>query len=189
MSRHLVSLWDLPSDGRNFHLDDQEIWLEPIQRFHMECRIDDPLQANIRVLPAENGCLVRGSLTGGVILPCNLCAEDTHVSLAQSFQEYEEIPDQPSPQRKTLNHGKKQDDNPEESGLVVWEHNSPMLDLAALCWEEFLLALPFNPICKSGCKGLCPKCGANLNHGPCGCQQTGSDERLASLRGLIIKGK
>ena len=187
MSRHLVSLWDLPTDGRSFHLDDQEIWLESIKKFHMDCRINEPLQADIHVLPADNGCLVRGDLTGSVILPCNLCAEDTRVSLAQNFQEYEEIPEQPLPQRKVLNHQKKQDATPEESSLIIWEQNSPMLDLDALCWEEFILALPFNPICRSGCKGLCPKCGANLNQGPCGCSHEGSDDRMASLRQLIIK--
>lgn len=36
--------------------------------------------------------------------------------------------------------------------------------------QEIILDYPLKPICKSGCKGLCPKCGKNLNQGPCGCQ-------------------
>ena len=64
-----------------------------------------------------------------------------------------------------------------------------LLDLAAVCWEEFVLALPPTPLCQEGCKGLCARCGANLNAGPCGCPPEEGDPRLAVLRGLVRRGK
>jgi uncharacterized protein len=37
--------------------------------------------------------------------------------------------------------------------------------------EQVLLEVPMKPLCRPGCKGLCTFCGANLNNGPCGCEQ------------------
>ncbi len=36
--------------------------------------------------------------------------------------------------------------------------------------ELILLELPDYPLCGESCLGLCPRCGANLNNGPCGCE-------------------
>lgn len=58
------------------------------------------------------------------------------------------------------------------------------LDLAALVWEDILLALPTKFLCRADCKGLCPACGKNLNDGSCGCQKP-IDPRLAVLRQLL----
>lgn len=49
--------------------------------------------------------------------------------------------------------------------------------------ECIILSLPCNPLCDEGCKGLCPRCGADLNKGDCGCKP-GGDARWAGLDGL-----
>ncbi|MCM8789515.1 MAG: DUF177 domain-containing protein [Candidatus Omnitrophica bacterium] len=36
--------------------------------------------------------------------------------------------------------------------------------------EELMLDYPIKPLCKPDCKGLCPKCGENLNQRKCKCQ-------------------
>ena len=37
--------------------------------------------------------------------------------------------------------------------------------------ELIMIELPFLPLCKAECKGLCSQCGANLNLGVCACSQ------------------
>jgi len=44
------------------------------------------------------------------------------------------------------------------------------LDVTEDVRTELLLALPMNLLCSPECKGLCPQCGANLNHGGCACR-------------------
>jgi uncharacterized protein len=44
---------------------------------------------------------------------------------------------------------------------------SGYIDLAPLTRDYLLLELPIKPICRPGCKGLCPYCGANLNETAC----------------------
>ena len=62
-----------------------------------------------------------------------------------------------------------------------WTLDGTALDLGRLCREFVLLNLPLKPVCRPDCKGLCPQCGANRNHGDCDCRATSIDPRLASL--------
>jgi uncharacterized protein len=48
-------------------------------------------------------------------------------------------------------------------------HDGRQLDLREEAREALLLELPITPHCREDCRGLCPRCGADLNDGPCGC--------------------
>ncbi|MDR1778137.1 MAG: YceD family protein [Desulfovibrio sp.] len=196
----------LPPQGAGFILDEQALWLERIAAFGMDCAVTGPLRAELTVLPAGiraesvfggagkgragkggatrdfghpgdedaeeavGGCLVRGRLTGEVVLPCKRCAEDARVSISADFEEFE-----------PLGSGSLA-----EESRIFLEDGQPVLDLDALCWEEFLLALPESPLCRPDCKGVCPGCGTNLNEGRCACAEPAPDPRLAVLRAIRI---
>jgi uncharacterized metal-binding protein YceD (DUF177 family) len=44
-----------------------------------------------------------------------------------------------------------------------------VIDLAPAVWEELVIAAPSKYTCREDCKGLCNRCGANLNEGACAC--------------------
>jgi uncharacterized protein len=50
--------------------------------------------------------------------------------------------------------------------------------------EQVLLSLPARSLCRPDCKGLCPRCGRNLNTEPCACEDTPSDPGWTALSGL-----
>ena len=50
-----------------------------------------------------------------------------------------------------------------------WAENPEVLDVSADVREDLLLEIPGFPLCGTGCKGLCSRCGQDLNEGPCGC--------------------
>lgn len=58
------------------------------------------------------------------------------------------------------------------------------VDAGDLARTAFILGMDTRCLCSEDCKGLCPRCGANLNDGPCGCKQEG-DPRLAVLAKLL----
>lgn len=60
-------------------------------------------------------------------------------------------------------------------------------DLTPDIREAILLRFPNYPVCKSSCRGLCPRCGANLNRGTCGCGSAPGEGRWGALDGLQIK--
>jgi uncharacterized protein len=49
------------------------------------------------------------------------------------------------------------------------EKDQQVIDLGPDIREEIILDYPIQPLCAVNCKGLCPKCGANLNSGKCNC--------------------
>jgi uncharacterized protein len=59
-----------------------------------------------------------------------------------------------------------------------------MLDLQPLVRDALMLELPLAPVCSDSCKGLCPRCGADLNDGPCDCDDAPADPRWAALGSL-----
>lgn len=59
------------------------------------------------------------------------------------------------------------------------------IDLTDVIQRSILENLPMKVVCKEECKGLCPKCGKNLNEGDCDCSDTQFDPRLESLRTLF----
>ena len=59
-------------------------------------------------------------------------------------------------------------------------------DLEDIVRTVFVLNLDSKLLCKEDCKGLCCRCGKNLNEGPCNCQKE-PDPRFAALKQLLEK--
>ncbi len=59
------------------------------------------------------------------------------------------------------------------------------LNLDELVYSEVLLSLPMKHLCHDDCKGICIKCGKNLNDGDCGCVKKEIDPRLQALADLL----
>jgi len=49
---------------------------------------------------------------------------------------------------------------------------NPIIELDEDIREDIILDYPIKPLCKDNCRGLCPKCGKNLNEGGCSCAVT-----------------
>lgn len=67
---------------------------------------------------------------------------------------------------------------------LVW-YEGDDVDVSPLLHERLLLTLPTLPLCRDDCRGLCGRCGTDLNLGPCDCPALDvGDPRLAVLRAL-----
>ena len=62
-------------------------------------------------------------------------------------------------------------------------------DLTDELRECIILSFPSNPLCSEDCKGLCPRCGADLNKGKCSCKPHGGDVRWGGLDALATVGQ
>jgi uncharacterized protein len=63
------------------------------------------------------------------------------------------------------------------------------LQLEDVLREQVLLAVPLKLVCREQCRGICPRCGQNLNAGQCSCSEPVSDNRWAALKDLREKLK
>jgi uncharacterized protein len=71
------------------------------------------------------------------------------------------------------------DDDPDVFPLEGGQ--ASVIDLRQAVREQWLLEVPTFSVCRPDCKGLCPKCGSDLNAGACGCAPD-TDARWESLR-------
>lgn len=74
--------------------------------------------------------------------------------------------------------------NGESDEIVLLEDGK--VDVGDLARTAFILGMDSKTLCSEDCKGLCPRCGADLNLGPCSCQKE-PDPRLAALATLLDK--
>lgn len=134
-----------------------------------------PVEAEVRLVKTGMGVAVWGRFRCTVHLPCSRCLEPFPLPLGESFEV------------QYLSSGAMgHEEESELSGadLDVLPLAEDRIDLAALLRENLFLSLPVQPLCAEGCRGLCPRCGANLNAGPCGCPTGRPDPRLQALAKL-----
>ena len=76
--------------------------------------------------------------------------------------------------------------NEENEDEWVFPLEGDAADLEEIVRTVFVLNMDSQLLCKPDCKGMCCRCGTNLNEGPCSCQKE-LDPRFAALRQLLDK--
>lgn len=127
----------------------------------------DFVRGTIQVIRVQGGLLVQGTVESQLLLECVRCLEPFVFPTVLELEETFRLPGA-SPRPGTCAVG---DDG--------W------LDLTPLLREQCWLAIPMKPLCHPDCRGLCPRCGVNLNFESCACKDVKIDPRLASLKELL----
>lgn len=125
----------------------------------------DSLHGVVHLSRNSRGILVEGQLATRFPTECARCLDETLVAVDMDFEELYIYPAEPG------------------APFVVTEDGN--LDLAPLIREEAIISVPQTALCRPDCAGLCPTCGANLNDGPCDCNQEPIDPRFAALQKLL----
>ncbi len=156
-----------------------ELLLNPGSRLPFRCelstdRLDFPAVLSYTAAPVGEGFIVnnagaltlRGTLSAAMRCVCDRCAAefDREVSYPLDIPLASELQDEENPDYFLL--------------------EGDELDLEELLETVFILNMDTRFLCRDDCKGLCSRCGKNLNEGPCDCR-TESDPRLAVLEQLL----
>jgi DUF177 domain-containing protein len=108
---------------------------------------------------------------------CGRCIEDYSFTLDKQF-EFVLTPDPTKIDRRA------EELHRDDLGLSYY--SSDEIDLEPLIAEQVMLALPTRPLCSDNCRGLCGRCGANLNKESCACVAASGDPRMAVFRSLKV---
>lgn len=127
------------------------------------------------VLKGAASTVVRGHLTGDSEIACDRCLEPITRDLDIEFED-EFI------SKDAFLVDKEKELAPED--LIANEFDGKHIDLYETVREQILLDVPQQVFCEEDCKGLCQKCGANLNLIDCKCEKTEIDPRWAALKNL-----
>jgi uncharacterized protein len=132
-----------------------------------------------------------GEFRGEVTVACSRCVEPVKLPIEEklrvTFMPRHEVPGEDGEDGGDPRGGAEADEGAEvaDEDLDLFPYDGELVDLEPLFREQFVLAVPFAPLCREDCKGLCPQCGIDRNTGTCSCEPP-IDPRLAGLKGLKL---
>ncbi len=154
-------IYNKPIIKRTMIIEVSQQLKEPVGS-HRHYRISEtgapPIYGEVSLLRTDRGILVSGTLNITLQAVCSRCLS-------------------PFDQPVTMKIEEEYLSKAEEGAFTIDEHRE--IDLSEAVRQYALLALPMKPLCREDCAGLCPRCGHNLNLGPCDCPTSDLDPRFA----------
>ncbi|MGD2269055.1 MAG: DUF177 domain-containing protein [Desulfobacterales bacterium] len=144
-----------------------------------DCVFHSPLKFKVRAIRVKEMVKIEGRLETSIRLTCSRCLELFESPLVTNFV-LTYAQEQPETARNSDGGGIEL--SAEEAGLITFSGTE--IDLKEALQEQAVMSIPMRPLCAETCKGLCSKCGANLNDGDCGCRKSSLSTKFAVLKSL-----
>lgn len=123
----------------------------------------------------ERMLLLTGEVSFSLLIPCGRCLDSVKI-----------------PFHLTIERSLDMNLSKEERAEALDEQpylNGYNLDVDQLVGDELLLNLPMKVLCGEDCKGICNRCGVNLNHETCECDRTSLDPRMSVIQDIFKQSK
>jgi uncharacterized protein len=130
-----------------------------------------PLRLDVQLESVMEGVYVTGTVHGRATGQCGRCLVEFEQDVVVDLQELYAYP------------GKRPEGEEDEDDLRELEGD--LLDLEPALRDSVVPALPFQPVCRDDCPGLCSECGARLADDP-GHHHDVVDPRWSALQGLAL---
>jgi uncharacterized protein len=143
-----------------------------------ECTFLEPLQLDFRVEKQFGQIRVHGHVSTKVRMACSRCLADFETDIVSDFTVfYSKASKMPVEEEVALT----------EEDLISAPYDGDYIDFTNEIEEQVLLEIPYKPLCHEECKGICAKCGADLNSGDCGCGNSGTSLAFSALKNFTVK--
>ena len=147
-----------------------------------ECKFISPIKLSVEVKAIGQMYRMSGSFNTDVQLNCSRCLSEFKKPLSEVFDmafahSGSDTTDEGDYQDKEL--------TAEEIGVTYFHGEE--IDLKDALQQQLIMSLSQRPLCKEACRGLCQKCGANLNDGDCRCTKDQINDRFEILKGLKLE--
>lgn len=159
-----VIVADIPDEGLDVQGDahTEVEGLAPGERAHYKAHLER----------SSGEVLVTGDVSVKLRLTCARCLKEYDIILKAAidctYAPAEQVEDSHA-------HELKHDE------LDMGFYTEGQLNMDEVAQEHVALNVPMRPLCGESCKGMCPKCGKDLNESPCGCVHGDTDPRLKVL--------
>jgi len=174
----------IPEEGLDLEFDEKPASFPVLNEIEAsgECVFPEPIHNELTVSRVRDMVSVKGTVETRIQIPCARCLEASEIPLKKRLNVCftRNMPEMEGP---TTKDGVEIRD--EVIGLVPFEGEE--IELDEVIQEQVVISLPPRPLCRDECKGLCPRCGADLNRDPCDCDTTRYNEQFAALKDLKLK--
>lgn len=139
-------------------------------------RILSPVKTVLHVDKIGDEIFVRGRISTDIELRCSRCLKDFKKDMSIDVDVvYHSLSELRGEEKYEI----KEDEL--DTGFYLGNE----IDVNQLLHEQIILNIPMKPLCNESCKGLCPKCGKDLNIEGCDCERKGIDPRFEKLKKLF----
>jgi len=174
-----LKLDDIPAEGLNLNWTEERLsllaYLENFSQIDFD--FERPLQSEVRVWKAGPSVLIRGRVETALRLQCVRCLKEFSFPISSTF----ELTLLPLKETPTLEEVELGGEDMESSFYEAGE-----IHLSEIACEQIFLEIPFKRLCQEDCKGLCPKCGKDLNVCSCECAKEEFVSSFSALQKLKL---
>ena len=173
-----INVVNIPEEGLKYVLSEEG------ERFK-EC-LPDTANTDFTLRKVDIDCLItktsttvfiNGKLSAIIKSYCSRCLEDVNIPIGGNFT-YTLFPAKAET---------REDLELTAEELEISHYQGDFVDLTSIICEQIILQIPFQTLCREECKGLCPRCGINLNTSSCNCHLDVVDHIMAVLKNLKVK--
>jgi uncharacterized protein len=178
----LIRVEDIPEQGKQeSFLEDEGPLNERLgeETANSGLHFSGPVQVRVNLSRSGRVVLVKSRVEARVKCICARCLDPFALTLTSEIQA--SLKPKPDPRLAA----------PEEVELSREDletdfYEGEEVNLSPLVQDQVLLTLPPKVICREDCRGLCQRCGKNLNRETCQCSGAEVDPRLASLKNFRV---
>ncbi len=156
----LIDLSELLLHKRKDQCFDADIEMEYFELSGSKYKITrhNPLKLIISFMD-NNKIYLETGIDVSLIMPCDRCLDDVEVNIQTNIS--------------------KEIDMTESEESDIFEDK--LFNVEKFVYKEILIELPMKVLCSESCKGICNRCGTNLNRKTCDCDTTQLDPRMAKV--------
>ncbi len=146
-----------------------------------ECEFLKPIKIRLKAFKVRDLYEVEGNFHTYIRLACSRCLKDYDTLFTSDFEltYTKEVP-----RLSEVFNDKEIELRLAEIGLLYFRGEE--INLHQGIQEQVVMAFPLQSLCGESCKGLCQKCGSNLNQGECGCEPEPGSNKFAILKDLKL---
>jgi len=147
--------------------------IKEIMFSHEDAKLNSPVTTDFVLAHRDRDLRIDGSVETSIIFRCSRCMKEFCKPFVADFDlTY-------LPQQKMTNENAEIELKYED--MEVEYYDGIAFDVNVMVLEQIELAMPMQYVCREDCKGLCYKCGADLNEGECLCEKEATGSRLSVL--------
>lgn len=142
------------------------------------CAFLEPLRLQLTVAWEYGHIRTQGSVETRTRLVCSRCLTEYETNIVSPFTIF-----------YIRSAGLPQDEEVElaEQDLISVAFDGDEIDFSDEIAEQVLMEIPFKPLCREECRGLCVNCGADLNMAECGCSRRQDNLKFSALKNLKLE--
>lgn len=147
--------------------------LDSVMIGERKLKFNTPVFAEGILRNVGHGILAEGKYQTTIVNECSRCLDEFDQELTGKVEEL-----------FVLDTSKYSSENRE-----VFPITNRIIDIEPAIYQLVITEIPFKPLCKNDCAGICPTCGKNLNKETHDCKEEAIDIRMSKLKDIFKKSK